>query len=187
MLASILGVWAYHYVVSSSPVTGQSTCPEKRVVLALENMVRVKDSHEKACIEKTYGGLPIAKRSKIYPCLTCGRNFSHYHHLQAHGLTHVPKYNCTQCGEKFRKFRCYQVHVRVIHDKVLQCLLCGKSFSQTRSLKEHLDRHFNHKNFTCTRCNTSFRHRSTLIRHQQRPAACRKCRARNTSFGHLQK
>mmetsp|Transcript_9184 Transcript_9184/g.12630 ORF Transcript_9184/g.12630 Transcript_9184/m.12630 type:complete len:159 (-) Transcript_9184:494-970(-) len=127
--------------------------------------------------------MPIANRSKKFSCPKCGRNFSHHHHLQAHEFTHLPKHTCSQCGENFRKIRSYQQHVRIIHQKALQCLQCRKNFSQARSLKEHIDRHLNHKNFTCSRCNISFRHRSTLIRHQQRPAACeKKCRARSDSF-----
>lgn len=106
----------------------------------------------------------------MYKCQICEREFttkfSLSSHIKSEHLGVKKTYMCPICGKSFSQIRSYRQHANV-HAGIRPyvCEICNKSFTYDKSLKEHRYMHDNIRRFQCTVCEKSFRQRTCLIMH----------------------
>ena len=92
-------------------------------------------------------------------CQECGHvsqnKYKHQHHIKAkHNLT-----PCTECGKMFSTGQ-LKKHIdsahRSIWDRRHKCDICGKSFSDTKTLRDHMNVHTGAKPYECKVCHHRF-------------------------------
>ncbi|XP_055591944.1 oocyte zinc finger protein XlCOF26-like [Uranotaenia lowii] len=99
-------------------------------------------------------------------------------HLQLH--SEVDAYLCNSCGERFKTKMAYTGHMAT-HDKSgFRCELCGKSYRQAASLRNHELNHSQHKPFGCAICGHKTTQKSGLKKHMlvhsdHKPFTCDVC------------
>lgn len=92
---------------------------------------------------KYYKFAATSTRSKkaTFKCTLCPRFFATTYGLEQHLQRHVEKrpFNCTECGNGFKRITHLKAHVRRIHrkEKRCVCLKCGKGFSENYELLCH--------------------------------------------------
>lgn len=75
---------------------------------------------------------------------------------------------CVQCGKGFKSLSGASHHDRLYHqDKsdLDQCKICGKYFTCASLLRIHERRHSNTRDFLCTECGKSYKHKKNLQSH----------------------
>ena len=136
---------------------------------------------------------------KPYSCEICGKSFTEKNSLKRHQLTYnhgrhkqkhgMQQFNCDVCQNTFGSKRHLTAHVRIhTDDKPYRCEICGRSFTENRSLKRHhitlhRGRHKQKhgiKQFKCDVCQKSFRsiwHLTTHVRIHigDQPFSCEIC------------
>jgi zinc finger and BTB domain-containing protein 48 len=73
------------------------------------------------------------------------------------------KFQCQKCPKSFEKQQSLYQHEQ-IHKPKVKCEVCSKKFSK-RSLKDHLQRHKNIKEFNCDYCSAGFVTKGDLTQH----------------------
>ena len=81
-----------------------------------------------------------SRRSKIYSCEICNREFRHKQNLTNHKAIHLDTkpHACVICCKSFKRKSTLYMH-KLTHEHVKPhiCQTCGKSFTTTRGLKNH--------------------------------------------------
>ena len=108
-----------------------------------------------------------------YKCNKCMIPFASLWQLVSHQNVHKGesvRYNCEQCGQKFKSKNVFYQHMKSMHfDKVYKCEKCSKSFAEQRFLDRHLHNHFVKKHerilFLCDHCEKTFSKKFYLNQH----------------------
>ncbi|KAH9523264.1 hypothetical protein Btru_066229, partial [Bulinus truncatus] len=107
-------------------------------------------------------------------CDQCNKSFKSIIYLRKHLLIHnVSKsdsYTCPVCSKRFTQEYLLKKHQQRVHveRKPCICVLCNKSFKNSDSIRNHLQRHIilKPKAFTCQACHKSFTENYLLKNHQ---------------------
>lgn len=142
---------------------------------------------------------------KQFSCHLCPKMFARSDHLKSHILRHTKpgKHLCDQCDQRFKRADHLNYHKVNEHGKTIslkdlrsynkpstpksntqsrtiQCEVCGKSFVDERSLKQHNRVHSSSARYQCEHCDKSFAQRSNLNIHTRshtgaKPYKCEVC------------
>ncbi|XP_062561046.1 zinc finger protein ZFP2-like [Armigeres subalbatus] len=105
-----------------------------------------------------------------YLCNRCGDRFKTKMAYIGHMASHDPdRYKCDVCGKSYRQAASLRNH-KLSHsqEKPFSCTICGHSTSQKSSLKKHMLTHSETKSYVCDICGDHFRFSSNLIMHKRR-------------------
>lgn len=122
-----------------------------------------------------------------YQCNVCEKWFSKRYHLKNHMAIHTMEksFLCTLCPNKYTNQGNLDRHIRVFHkkEKRYECTECGKSFSQTTILRQHMTIHTDERNFACEICGKKFKAESYMLLHRNRhlPSAVRRKPSRRST------
>ena len=119
-----------------------------------------------------------------HPCGVCMKGYATKSELEIHKRTHTGErpYKCAHCvADFFRKANLLQ-HVNAVHKGLRPyiCDVCGKGFTEARSLVEHGRIHSGEKPYVCDTCGKAFTQASTLKNHKrihsgEKPYPCLHC------------
>lgn len=108
----------------------------------------------------------------LYTCALCNRSLSSSWSLQQHMLTHTDgegraKFPCDVCGKAFCDKSSVNKHVRAVHMnyKPFKCDQCDLTFSERKTMREHMRVHTGERPFLCAHCPKSFKRVSELNHH----------------------
>ena len=108
----------------------------------------------------------------LYTCTQCNRSLSSTWSLQQHMLTHTngegrAKFPCDVCGKSFCDKSSVNKHVRAVHMnyKPFKCDQCDLTFSERKTMREHMRVHTGERPFLCAHCPKSFKRVSELNHH----------------------
>lgn len=132
-------------------------------------------------------------------CKVCGKTFSNSTKLKYHSTLHTGKpYSCEICEKSFivksfTRSSDLEKHKKLVHIRIRSfiCSECGKGFTTSAILKDHLSTHSGQKRFACDMCDKSYNRLSYLsahkkIVHKGFPSHfCRVCAERFTSAAEL--
>lgn len=120
--------------------------------------------------------IPKKKINEPYQCQHCEKSFKsrktfRYHLQSAH--IEEKRYKCTKCDYSTKTSSLLASHVQRVHVKELShmCSMCGKRFFARVSLNKHVRKVHSQVCvkpdlvFDCDHCNSSFPHKSSLVKH----------------------
>lgn len=121
------------------------------------------------------------KKDQMYQCNECERSFSVKSNLKRHThQVHACSFICDICGKRFASHNNIKNHM-LIHSRerrLYQCDKCGEMLARSE-----MKRHKRVAHNKCEKCDKSFTHTATLLRHEQavhqgivtRPYICETC------------
>ncbi|XP_059047534.1 zinc finger protein 211-like [Achroia grisella] len=103
-----------------------------------------------------------------YHC-ECGKSFTQSSSLAAHQKTHsdTTYYTCAICGKQFKHAYSLKNHSRVHESGNLECKICQKVLKSKQSMRDHIHRHYNIRNYNCEDCGGTFVTSSELLNHRR--------------------
>ncbi len=119
--------------------------------------------------------------SRMFKCLTCGKDFRQKSTLLQHDRIHTDArpFACVDCGKRFRQQSHLTQHLRIhANEKPFACLYCDRTFRQRAILNQHMRIHSGEKPYVCAECGKRFRQKAILNQHirthqaDQFPATC---------------
>ncbi|XP_055708514.1 zinc finger protein 846-like [Phlebotomus papatasi] len=139
------------------------------------------------------------RNKQEYTCELCNKVCTNRQgfllHMDRHNDT--ARYDCDQCGEKFRHWRSRRTHIYRVHLKKPFCVCphCGKSFYEVHYMKTHIRE--NHSDFTgyqCEKCGKNFQSKGAfndhLQNHEDTEIQCKICgkqlKTKKTYLRHLE-
>ncbi|KOB74972.1 Uncharacterized protein OBRU01_08704 [Operophtera brumata] len=122
-------------------------------------------------------------------CLICSKTFATKGNVKLHILRmhkeREKNHICHVCGKAFYDKFILAEHVLFVHTdyRPHKCQICNLGFKTTKSLKEHVGRHYNEKPLACDKCGKSFRLKKHLSKHSVMhtdglPFQCNYCKKR---------
>lgn len=92
--------------------------------------------------------------SKTYCCNICKETFTKFNDLIIHDSTvHTDlakTFSCKTCGKLFLSYDRLLIHEKIHREKLFECQLCQKKFTQQKTLDKHLNVHIGL--YTCQKC-----------------------------------
>nr|XP_012216878.1 PREDICTED: zinc finger protein 615-like [Linepithema humile] len=129
----------------------------------------------------------VTSQQPLHECNECNEKFKHQMSLKAHkekvheGRTN-PTFECDICKATFRIKQMLITHIKNKHggEKRYKCAQCGKGFSGTKSLYNHILLHTGRKPYSCEYCDMSFRRKDSRDLHRRKhtneqPFQCQDC------------
>ncbi|KAM3966548.1 uncharacterized protein ACR2FA_012087 [Aphomia sociella] len=103
-----------------------------------------------------------------YHC-ECGKSFTQSSSLAAHQKTHsnTTYFTCATCGKQFKHAYSLKNHSRVHENGNLICNICQKVLKSKQSMRDHMHRHYNIRNYNCEDCGDTFVTSSELLNHRK--------------------
>ena len=113
----------------------------------------------------------VHAKERPWICDTCGRGFTRKQKMTEHCRVHsdLKEFTCITCGKQFKWKSSLERHM-MDHTgrRPHPCELCKRAFKTSNYLKKHkLSVHSRIKQAYCQFCQTKFRTRSSLFRHQR--------------------
>lgn len=116
----------------------------------------------------------IVHHGQIFVCLVCQKNYKSKYVYDRHVATHEegyiqPKFKCQICEREFTTKFSLGCHIKSEHlgvKKTYSCPMCGKTFSQIRSYRQHANVHAGIRPYTCEICGKSFTYDKSLKEHR---------------------
>ncbi|XP_021368277.1 flocculation protein FLO11-like isoform X8 [Mizuhopecten yessoensis] len=107
-----------------------------------------------------------------FACALCLTGCQGQQALRMHVLSHHgPEYThiCFECGGRlFKSYQGYKKHEKLCHrggQDCKTCQVCGKSFPNDSSLKQHLQKHTDQRPFACDKCGKNYKFIHSLRTH----------------------
>lgn len=156
--------------------------------------------------QKRIGISGVEESHTSYSCDLCNSSFSRECNLSSHKKKCHSKENtdvrakktenpenaieekklpvCTECQRCFKNNKLLNLHHVSVHSitpNSFKCCKCGRIFKKAASLKRHELVHSNLRNFSCSECETYFKHKSSYMKHkatvhsEERLFQCKKC------------
>ena len=124
-----------------------------------------------------------------FPCSVCGILYQSKNDLQQHeefhmGIRDVDTVNndslaCSVCKKVFKCQNNLTTHMKLHSGETCECLVCGKHYTSTRGLKEHVTlKHEQNSKFKCQLCGKAFAKEVNLQVHSSthlKPFQCLVC------------
>ena len=109
------------------------------------------------------------RMEKLFPCLTCGKNFKRKEHLQGHEeRIHGPNsrccFDCRWCGQQFRHKGFWKRHEALHGAGPVRCLSCNENFKSSDELKKHVKEKHTRPKY-CLMCSEVFHSKEALMLH----------------------
>ena len=108
----------------------------------------------------------------LYTCSHCNKSLSSSWSLQQHMQTHSSveeraKFPCDVCGKSFCDKSSVNKHVRSVHMnyKPFKCSQCDLTFSERKTMREHMRVHTGERPFLCAYCPKTFKRVAELNHH----------------------
>ena len=104
-------------------------------------------------------------------CYVCGKRYadrySLRYHLRTHGIGH--QIRCELCNKSFPKPSRLQSHINAFHKNIrnFSCSKCDKTFKTRLHLENHFLMHTGERPHKCGDCGEYFRHKVSLVAHQR--------------------
>ncbi|XP_045489086.1 zinc finger protein 624-like isoform X1 [Pieris rapae] len=110
-----------------------------------------------------------------YKCNDCDEKFKVKRNIEDHiYFEHlkIMKYVCDVCSKVFKTHRCLTRHVKSVHEKIRPpknkiCDYCGRGFSSTAELKNHITTHTGERPHKCPYCSATFGQTASLYTHKK--------------------
>ncbi|XP_065221505.1 zinc finger protein 79 isoform X3 [Planococcus citri] len=90
------------------------------------------------------GGGGATNDSRMFKCLSCGKDFRQKSTLLQHERIHTDSrpFACADCGKRFRQQSHLTQHIRIhANEKPFACLYCDRTFRQRAILNQHMRIH----------------------------------------------
>lgn len=124
----------------------------------------------------------IHKKEKPYKCNVCNKRLSEG--LRQHMRIHEPAKSslCNYCGKLFREWKILKSHIKLKHDnqRLHNCSICSKKFSQKIHLQHHINTHTGQKPYKCKNCPKTFASPTQAYNHnrihQEKTYQCKICK-----------
>lgn len=104
-------------------------------------------------------------------CYICNKKYADRYSLRYHLRTHGIGYQirCELCNKSFPKPSRLQSHINTFHKNIrnFSCSKCDKSFKTRLHLENHTLMHTGERPHRCDECGEFFRHKVSLIAHQR--------------------
>lgn len=116
--------------------------------------------------------LPSDADRDTFACALClvscqGRAGLKQHVLYHHGSQYTQI--CFECGGRlFKSYQGYKKHEKVFHRggaDCKTCQVCGRTFPNESSLKQHLQKHTDVRPFACDNCGKAYKFSTSLKQH----------------------
>lgn len=119
----------------------------------------------------------VHEKVKPFQCDICKTFFGRLQILESHMDVHMTerRYECTDCGHKFKSVIRLKLHGRTEHryddqsgyrkKTEIVCELCGKIFKNKLNFITHIRKHNNDRQFACEFCDKAFLSKNTLDNH----------------------
>lgn len=107
---------------------------------------------------------------KKYQCNECGRKYRNKNSLRKHVHSHLlgPLYECDICEKRYHSYHSLKCHILShLNNQNYKCKLCDKTFNEVHSLTRHIKQHSREKLYKCKVCLKAFSYNFTLKRHYQ--------------------
>lgn len=114
------------------------------------------------------------KKAKVFDCQHCYKSFLSpellREHLQSHGVMPLAVdeilHKCNLCGKTFSQVSSLRQHEGT-HRKDFPCSFCEKCFNRRDKLAKHMKMHKDAKPFACTKCGKSYDDQFKLDHHMR--------------------
>ncbi|KAK6628453.1 hypothetical protein RUM43_002268 [Polyplax serrata] len=106
--------------------------------------------------------------TKIHKCDKCHKSYSHAHMLRQHLLRHtgLRPFECPKCQCSFKSQSDLWCHSKTHQDKQYGCHVCGRKFSLSKTLRDHMVLHTGIKHFCpAPGCGKTYTQRFSLTKH----------------------
>ena len=105
---------------------------------------------------------------KKHKCTKCDLRFATGQELKEHAGTHRVRFHCDECEtEPFQSQGALEQHKKIVHDGVIACPHCDKTFSRADHRDEHVkNKHDTEKANKCA-CGATYVKKWQLERHEQ--------------------
>ena len=103
-----------------------------------------------------------------FKCKQCDVEFKDEESFAAHRQSAhaVHKFQCSECGKRFRYNDSYQNHLRVHTGTKIRCRFCDKEFASKRDVRDHENVHTRETVYLCDVCSQSFDTRKQMLNHR---------------------
>ena len=108
----------------------------------------------------------------MYTCTECNKSLSSGWSLRQHMQTHTSsvdrtRYPCSVCEKAFCDKSSLNKHIKSVHMgyRPFKCTECDRTFSERKTMAEHLRTHTGERPFLCTFCPKTFKRVSELNHH----------------------
>ncbi|XP_077138171.1 uncharacterized protein LOC143804196 isoform X2 [Ranitomeya variabilis] len=131
----------------------------------------VKKESNNSVVEK------IDKDKIPFSCSECGKSFMGEINLVRHQVIHIEEKPWPWLRKKPTSV---DYPRNELGERLFSCPECGKCFSKSAKLTDHLRTHTGEKPFPCSECGKCFRNKSGLLKHQrihtgEKPFLCPEC------------
>ena len=119
--------------------------------------------------ESLQNHIESSHQGKQHMCAFCPSTFHDIagrksHEIRAHSEKTIP---CEQCDKKFAQICILNLHIKNVHNKIKDkvCPTCGEEFWDRDTFKCHVNRHTNHRPYSCEICGNCYHTSRDLQRH----------------------
>ncbi|XP_065083010.1 zinc finger protein 271-like isoform X2 [Ochlerotatus camptorhynchus] len=124
--------------------------------------------------------LSVHQKQRETPCDLCELKFKNLDHVKLHKKRvhsakkmeekkipcerSSPLTGCPLCGDNFDDEHLLSQHVGTVHQMTV-CTCCGMTFTSTRQLKNHKQKHHSIPKYNCNQCHQAFNTRNFFYKH----------------------
>ncbi|XP_055522409.1 zinc finger protein 729-like [Wyeomyia smithii] len=88
--------------------------------------------------------------------------------IKKHMLVHSGTQTCEHCGQECKSIMALRYHRAQHRAAIIECTICGKTFKQQLSLKEHMTTHTGEVLYSCDFCDKTFNSKANRAAHRKK-------------------